>query len=49
MGGDLAAEAAKATAFNGAIPPMHVDFAPLVGVTNESPAAKLYLVIGYEL
>lgn len=30
------------------LPQMHVDFAPLVGVTNESPAAKIYLVIGYE-
>ena len=30
------------------IPRMHVDFAPLIGVTNQSPAAKIYLVIGFE-
>jgi hypothetical protein len=30
------------------LPQMHVDFAPLFGVTNQSPAAKIYLVIGYE-
>jgi hypothetical protein len=30
------------------LPQMHVDFAPLFGVTNQSPAVKIYLVIGYE-
>ena len=30
------------------LPQMHIDFAPLFGVTNQSPAAKIYLVIGYE-
>jgi hypothetical protein len=30
------------------IPRMHVDFAPLIGVTNQSPAVKIYLVIGFE-
>jgi hypothetical protein len=30
------------------LPQVHVDFAPLFGVTNQSPAAKIYLVIGYE-
>jgi hypothetical protein len=30
------------------IPQMHVDFAPLLGVTDQSPTAKIYLVIGYE-
>lgn len=30
------------------LPQMHVDFAPLFGVTNQSPALKIYLVIGYE-
>jgi hypothetical protein len=30
------------------LPQIHIDFAPLFGVTNQSPAAKIYLVIGYE-
>ena len=30
------------------LPQMHVDLAPLIGVTNESNALKVYLVIGYE-
>ena len=30
------------------LPQIHLDFAPLIGVTGDSPAARIYLVFGYE-
>ena len=30
------------------MPQMHIDLAPLVGVTSESPSAKIYFIFGYE-
>lgn len=30
------------------LPQIHIDFAPLVGVTDQSPAAKIYFIFGYE-
>ena len=30
------------------LPHAHVDFAPLIGCTNDSPAAEIFLVLGWE-
>jgi hypothetical protein len=30
------------------LPRMHVDFTPLIGVTHESPAAEVYMLVGFE-
>ena len=30
------------------LPPMHIDFAPLFGVTSDAPRAKVYVVLGWE-
>jgi hypothetical protein len=30
------------------VPPLHIDFAPLIGIGGESRAADIYLVIGWE-
>ena len=30
------------------LPPMHIDFAPLFGVTHDAPRAKVYVMLGWE-
>ena len=30
------------------LPRMHIDFTPLIGMTHESPAAEVYMIVGFE-